>query len=75
MNREVNDRKLNRNTNKRTHFDKDHVIPKEECATLTPYSKDFWISTPSKGRDSILRRTRSEPKHAPPSDRKVIKQN
>ena len=41
MSKGGNNNKMNGNGNKNTYFDKDYVIPKEHCASLTPETKDF----------------------------------
>ena len=46
-------------------FDKDHMIPKECCAFITPETKDFWNSIPYREKSSILRSVRDNPKHHP----------
>ena len=48
MSKRGNNNKMNGNGNKNTSFDKDYVIPKEYCASLTPETKDFQTSMPNR---------------------------
>ena len=59
MSRRGNNNKFDRNGNKHAFFfDKDHMTPKEDYASLTPEIKYFWNSIPDKEKSSILRNTR-----------------
>ena len=48
------------------------MISKEDYADLSPVSRDFWNSVPSKDRASIPRSARSKPKPMPvPLENKI----
>ena len=63
--RRGNNNKFNVNGNKHSFFDKNHMIPKEDYAALSPETKDFWNYNPNKDKASILRSTRDKPKLNP----------
>ena len=50
MSRSGNNNKLNGNVHENTSFDKDHVIPKEDCTSLTPETKEFYNSIPNRDK-------------------------
>ena len=41
------------------------MIPTEDCAALSPETREFWNSITNKEKSSILRSTRDNPKPKP----------